>query len=810
MADGRFDHTRAVLDAMVRAGCAPSDPGVIVFDGVRHRFHVDGDRKGRRNGWFILYADGIPAGAFGSWKTGCSTNWCAEADPAWTVAERRAWQRPFAAVRAQRAADEQMRHEQACARARQLWARARPRVDAEHPYLVKKRVAAVGLRQLGSLLVIPVQDLDGALHSLAFISAEGEKRYLKEGAVEGHCHVLGTLHNAKTILLCEGYATGASLYRASGGPVVVCFHAGNLRSVAIRLRQRHLTAALVIAGDDDRYTPPHNPGRTRAQQAAEAVNGSVLLPDFTGLDPRHRPTDFNDVQVLGGEVALQAQIQQALTAAPARSPIGSSESPGGGGQHPIGVSEVIEMAAANRRRTGKEGHRGDRAGRSGGASRNLYQEVTDRIITMIENGAAPWQRPWDRPRPPHVPALPLNAVTGQSYQGINILLLQAHLLSFDDPRWCGYEQAKTRGWQVKAGARGTTIYFFKRLEISDANDSAEEPPLDEEGRPLRKTIPLLRQHWVYHASQIEGIPTLEEAYGAPTTGWVDHAWDREAHLEAVLHRSGARILHEGTLALYRPAEDRIYLPPPARFPSSGHYYGVAYHELGHWTGHPDRLNRPFCFNRGAPEYAREELRAELASAFLGAELGIQYDLESHAAYLDHYLDLLRRDNREIFRAARDAQAIADLVLDRHPNWQLRQGVCVPRTDPLPGEEPTPDPADDRRPDTTVIPATDRTTVPENPAPAAAGTSGDHSPALSTPMTPYRWAALALCSLETTEEEGGALGRLSRWIDAVVPWRPPPISPGTEFPKRAVLPPPPPPPLAPTRQENPRCRPVAPC
>ena len=109
----------------------------------------------------------------------------------------------------------------------------------------------------------------------------------------------------------------------------------------------------------------------------------------------------------------------------------------------------------------------------------------------------------------------------------------------------------------------------------------------------------------------------------------------------------------------------------------------------------------------------------------------------------------------------------------------------------------------------VIPATDLMTVPENPALDATGASGDHSPVLSAPMTPYRWAALALRSLETTEEEGGALGRLSRWVDAVIPWRPPPISPGTAFPKRVVLPPPPPA-LAPTREENRRCRPVAPC
>ncbi|HRY16348.1 MAG TPA: hypothetical protein P5330_10825, partial [Candidatus Competibacteraceae bacterium] len=207
MIDGRCDLTQTVLEAMVRAGCAPSDPQVIVFDGIRHRFHIDGDRSGSRNGWFILYADGLPAGAFGSWKTGCSATWRAETPPAWTAVERQAWHRQRVATRTQRAVEAQVRREQARVRAAALWARAQPWVDAQHPYLVKKQVAAVGLRQRGSCLLVPVCDLDGALHSLAFISAKGEKRYLKAGAVEGHCHLLGALDNAKTILLCEGYAT---------------------------------------------------------------------------------------------------------------------------------------------------------------------------------------------------------------------------------------------------------------------------------------------------------------------------------------------------------------------------------------------------------------------------------------------------------------------------------------------------------------------------------------------------------------------------------------------------------------------------
>ncbi|MEI2808519.1 MAG: ArdC-like ssDNA-binding domain-containing protein [Albidovulum sp.] len=248
-------------------------------------------------------------------------------------------------------------------------------------------------------------------------------------------------------------------------------------------------------------------------------------------------------------------------------------------------------APARRRKT----HRG-RAG--AGAHRDLYQEVTDRIVAMIEAGTAPWQRPWDRARHPGAPAFPVNAATGKTYRGVNVLLLGADPRTADDPRWCGYEQAKARGWQVRAGARGATIYFFKRLEIPDAGEADAEPPPDEDGRPLCRTVPLLRRHTVFHASQIEGIPSLEEAYG-PAGALPAHVWEAEDRLERILRRGGARIVHGGDRAYYDPVEDFIALPPRERFPDAAAYFGVAFHELGHWTGHETRLNRPFSFDARA-------------------------------------------------------------------------------------------------------------------------------------------------------------------------------------------------------------------
>ena len=329
--------------------------------------------------------------------------------------------------------------------------------------------------------------------------------------------------------------------------------------------------------------------------------------------------------------------------------------------------------------------------RARGSQPDLYQAVTDRIVAMIEAGAAPWRKPWTTPRLPGVPALPVNAVTGQSYHGINVLMLLPLSMLFSDPRWCSYRQAETRGWQVRHGERGTPICFYKLLEILPEDREDLRGILDDGDEGMR-TIPLLRRSTVFHASQIEGIPTLEEAYGVGEP-LPEAAWDGEAHLEALLARSGATIDHRGYCAYYQPSEDRIVLPPRVRFPSAEAYYGTAFHELGHWTGHERRLNRPFSFDRGAPDYAREELRAELASAFLNAELGCPHDLDEHAAYLTMYLELLRQDKKEIFRAAKDAQAIADLILDRHPRLRLEQGVAVPRTGSLEPDGLMPDTAD---------------------------------------------------------------------------------------------------------------------
>ncbi|MBK8184174.1 MAG: DUF1738 domain-containing protein [Candidatus Competibacteraceae bacterium] len=187
------------------------------------------------------------------------------------------------------------------------------------------------------------------------------------------------------------------------------------------------------------------------------------------------------------------------------------------------------------------------------------------MVAMIEAGAAPWRKPWTTPRLPGVPALPINAVTGQSYHGINVLMLLPLSMLFGDPRWCSYRQAETRGWQVRHGERGTPICFYKLLEILP-EDRADLRGMVDDGEEGMRTIPLLRRSTVFHASQIDGIPSLEEAYGAGEP-LPEAVWDGEAHLEALLARSGATIDHRGSRACYQPGEDRIVLPRAAVSPA---------------------------------------------------------------------------------------------------------------------------------------------------------------------------------------------------------------------------------------------------
>jgi antirestriction protein ArdC len=220
-----------------------------------------------------------------------------------------------------------------------------------------------------------------------------------------------------------------------------------------------------------------------------------------------------------------------------------------------------------------------------------------------------------------------------------------------DPRWMTYQQAHDKECQVRKGEKSTTIFFTKPYEVED-----------EEAEDGKKTVRVLKHYAVFHASQIDGLP----AYKAPT---VEEApWTRPEAADIILKNSGAVIRIGGDRAFYSPGTDHIQLPPENSFGGSPQFAAVALHETGHWTGASHRLNRDLSGRFGSKAYAMEELRAELASAFMASELGIPTDIPNHASYIADWIKPLRDDKREIFRAAADAQKIVNMVLGFHPAY----------------------------------------------------------------------------------------------------------------------------------------------
>ena len=300
-------------------------------------------------------------------------------------------------------------------------------------------------------------------------------------------------------------------------------------------------------------------------------------------------------------------------------------------------------------------------GRSEAERRDHYAEVTERMIAALEAGTPPWRRPWD-PDKAGGPAMPRNAVTGARYRGINTIVLGMSPLAYDsaDPRWATFKQAADRGWQVRKGERGTTAYFFKRLEVRDDNadpgEGAEEPT---------RRIPLLRAFTLFHASQIEGAP----AFVPPTVA--EAPWRAPDAVETIIANSGAVVRVGGDRAFYSPATDHIQMPPQAAFHSVSGWSSTILHEAAHWSGAPSRLNRDVRNRFGSHDYAREEVRVEIAQHYVSSELGLACDFTNTTAYLASWLEALKSDRKEVFRAAADAQRIADYLLGFHPAYRAQ-------------------------------------------------------------------------------------------------------------------------------------------
>jgi putative DNA primase/helicase len=269
----------AFMDAMRSASLAMRTER-LVADGCLHRYRVDGDKSGTLNGWYVLNVGHPAYGAFGSWKTGQSETWHHAQQATLNDTDRRALADRQAAARSARDAAQTEVHTFAAARASKLWQTSRPATN-KHPYLLRKGVAAFGLRQLGDKLVIPLRDESGALWSLQFIDADGSKRFLSGGRKRGCYFSIGA--PSDTLCICEGYATAASVFMSTKFATAVAFDAGNLTPVATALRNKFPALKIIIAADNDVATVG-NPGLAHALDAARAIDGLVAYPTFDKAD----------------------------------------------------------------------------------------------------------------------------------------------------------------------------------------------------------------------------------------------------------------------------------------------------------------------------------------------------------------------------------------------------------------------------------------------------------------------------------------------------------------------------------------------
>ncbi len=302
------------------------------------------------------------------------------------------------------------------------------------------------------------------------------------------------------------------------------------------------------------------------------------------------------------------------------------------------------------------------------AKKAFHEQVAENLIEQLKKGVAPWQKPW---KPGDLlTILPMNPTSGKRYRGINSLNLMSR--AYTDPRWLTYKQAISLGAQVRKGEKSTLVQYWKftdeRIKIDDNNN----PVLNSEGNAIKEQVRLERPRVfyaaVFNAQQMDNLPEL--SIKAPD-------WDPLERAEHILQASNAVIHHgEADRAFYRPSTDSIHLPHKHQFPTPDRYYATALHELGHWTGHELRLSRDLSHPFGSEDYAKEELRAEIASMLLSGELGIGHDPGQHVAYVSSWIKALQEDPTEIFRAATDAEKIQDYVLALSQQQEIAKKVDV--------------------------------------------------------------------------------------------------------------------------------------
>ena len=248
----------------------------------------------------------------------------------------------------------------------------------------------------------------------------------------------------------------------------------------------------------------------------------------------------------------------------------------------------------------------------------VYDVITDRVIEKLEAGTIPWEKPWGGKA-----GMPKNLKSGKAYRGINVFML--HCLGYESPYFLTFKQCNERGGHVQKGEKGCPVVFWKWLEVEDDGKTIDAPERHHE--PIRVA-----------QATVEAMPTPPG------------------------------IVHGYTSAAYSPRTDIVRMPKPERFDSSEAYYSTLFHELTHSTGHTDRLGRKGIMDTvmfGSTTYSREELVAEMGSAFLCGETGIlEPCIDRSSAYIAGWLQALKNDRKLVVVAAAQAQKAADFILNR--------------------------------------------------------------------------------------------------------------------------------------------------
>jgi antirestriction protein ArdC len=284
---------------------------------------------------------------------------------------------------------------------------------------------------------------------------------------------------------------------------------------------------------------------------------------------------------------------------------------------------------------------------------NKFQLITDKLITLIEQGCLPWRKPWS--------ATPYgNLITGHCYQGINPLICAIDNLLYDwqHPFFIGFAQAQEKRWKIIKGSKATYLRWGGTVAIESTNKETGET-----NKHLKNTG---RWFNVFNVACLDDSDSNEkisdylkkmQVSGTNTEPRLDEA-------EALIKAQNASVVFGGDVACYVPSIDKIRMPNYSDFSGAISYYATYLHELTHWTGHSTRLDRDLVGQFGTRAYAFEELIAEIGAAFVCSSLNIESQLEHHASYLDSWLSLLRDDNKAFFRAAEQAKKTADWLLEK--------------------------------------------------------------------------------------------------------------------------------------------------